>query len=524
MSRLFPLSLILLIPIVLSAAPVPSSPQAPHKPLTDAQRAEAEVFAPILVSVSNQIVDLYVHPVARHDLLFAALIGLYERAQRQPPITLYNDCKLALDNASLVKLVLLVRADIGDAENIRGTHPLLICCEAMARFLDPYTGVVSGEEQRRNTGLEQENRGVGLEVGDNPGNGPVVVKMVKSGGPAQRAGLRPGDEITHIDGQAVNAIASERLLEMLNHTPSSGPPSVGAEEQAASPANERVQLKYRRAGEAETRTVTLERTCFRGETVLGVSRKDDNRWNYWVDPKQRIAHLRIATIAKGTASELSEVLDNLQQEDVRGLILDLRWCPGGFLDEAVDCVRPFIGEGVVSTVKMRTKEPLVHRNETPGKFRDVPMVVLVNGDTIGGGELIAAALQDHKRAWVVGQRTFGKASVQTQLHLGLPDMGMKLTTGTFERPNGKNLHRFPESLASDDWGVRPDAGWEFRVSPDMNRQLREWWLQMTLRPGWSRERLALDDAEADAPQQAALQAVLNLLEKQDRLRSAHSEP
>jgi carboxyl-terminal processing protease len=516
MSRIFPLSIVLLIPSVLLAAPAP--PQSHSKPLTDTQRAEAEVFAPMLVSVCNQIVDLYVHPVARHDLLFAALNGLYERAQRRPPITLYNDCKLSLDNASLIKLVLLVREDIGDAENLRGTHPLLICCQAMARFLDPYTGIVSGEEQRRNTGLEQDNRGVGLEIGDNPGNGPVIVKMVKPGGPAQRAGMRPGDEITHIDGQAASEIASEKLLEMLNHTPSLGPPSVVMEEQTAPPTNERVQLKYRRAGSAETKTATLERACFRGETVLGVTRKDDNRWNYWVDPKQRIAHLRIATIARGTANELSEVLDDLQQQDLRGLILDLRWCLGGFLDEAVDCVRPFIGEGVVSTVKMRTREPLVHRSETAGKFQEVPMVVLVNGDTMGGGELIAAALQDHKRALVVGQRTFGKASVQTPLHLGLPDMGMKLTTGTFERPNGKNLHRFPESLPSDDWGVRPDAGLEFRVSPELNRQLREWWLQTTLRPGSSRERLALDDAEADAPQQAALQAVMDLLEKKVRAK------
>ena len=88
-----------------------------------------------------------------------------------------------------------------------------------------------------------------------------------------------------------------------------------------------------------------------------------------------------------------------------------------------------------------------------------------------------------------------------------------LTSGTFERPAGKNLHRFPESRPADDWGVRPDEGLEFRVSADLNRQLKEWWQQLTLRPGPSRERLVLDDPGADAPQQAALRAVLSVLEK-----------
>jgi carboxyl-terminal processing protease len=120
---------------------------------------------------------------------------------------------------------------------------------------------------------------------------------------------------------------------------------------------------------------------------------------------------------------------------------------------------------------------------------------------------------------VVGQRTFGKASVQTPLYLGLPNMGMKLTSGTFVRPSGKNLHRFPESTASDDWGVRPDEGMEFRVSPELNRQLRAWWQEVTLRPGSSRDRLALDDPDADAPQQAALRAVLGVLEKKEPAKS-----
>src|SRR5262249_36982637 len=153
-------------------------------------------------------------------------------ARRTPPATLRYECEHAGDEAALVKLILRVREDVGDAPELHGTHPLLICCQAMARSLDPYTGVVSGEEQRRNTGLEQDNSGVGLEIGDNPGAGPVLVKLVKPGGPAQRAGMRPGDEITHVDGQEVSKLSADKLTELLNYSPQMGPPSVVADAQA----------------------------------------------------------------------------------------------------------------------------------------------------------------------------------------------------------------------------------------------------------------------------------------------------
>src|SRR5262249_58851975 len=130
------------------------------------------------------------------------------------------------------------------------------------------------------------------------------------------------------------------------------------------------------------------------------------------------------------------VLAGLAERKVRGLILDLRWCPGGYLNEAVEVADLFLGAGVVATVKSRGREDTVYRSTDGGKFRDCPVVVLVNGETSGGAELIAAALQDHKRACVVGQRTLGKASVQTPLAVGVEGTGFKLTSGTFVRPAG----------------------------------------------------------------------------------------
>jgi carboxyl-terminal processing protease len=277
---------------------------------------------------------------------------------------------------------------------------------------------------------------------------------------------------------------------------------------AIAPTRPTLQITYDRVGTSGERTVTLKPRTFRTETVFGVCREEDNSWNYLLDHKARIAHVRVATLSRGTAQELREAVADLRGQKVRGLILDLRWCPGGFLDEAVDCARIFLeGDKVISTVKSRNRDDVVYRANKEGGFTDFPMVVLVNGESTGGAELIAAALKDHGRAAVGGQRSFGKASVQTPVQLGLPYTGMRLTSGTFLRPNGKNLHRFAESRPGDDWGVCPDPDLECRLSPAASRAMKDAWLLQTLRPGPSRERLLLDDVELDVARQMALAAL-----------------
>jgi carboxyl-terminal processing protease len=134
----------------------------------------------------------------------------------------------------------------------------------------------------------------------------------------------------------------------------------------------------------------------------------------------------------------------------------------------------------VATVKARGDKEVPHTSTKDNKFLDTPVVVLVNGETSGGAELMAAALQDHGRAKVAGQRTVGKGSIQTMVGLSVADAGLKLTTSTFVRASGKNLHRSPGSSPRDDWGVRPDL--DLRTSPELAKQLKEWWVLQTLRP------------------------------------------
>src|SRR5262249_36642743 len=127
-----------------------------------------------------------------------------------------------------------------------------------------------------------------------------------------------------------------------------------------------VHVTFRR-GEADSRTIVLEPARFRPETVLGTRRREDGSWDYWVDKKKRIAHLRITSLAPGTADELRNVVAELVENGLAGLVLDLRWCPGGYLNEAVESADLFLGAGVVATVKSRAREATVHRGSEHGK-------------------------------------------------------------------------------------------------------------------------------------------------------------
>jgi carboxyl-terminal processing protease len=460
----------------------------------------------LLLNVAQQINQSYIRPIPVPDLVHAALSGLYEAARRPVPADLKERVEKAAARAELVLPIQEAHAQTAAALTALGRDPLAVACRALSRVLDPYSGVIGAEEKRRNVALDQEAKGIGVALDDYTGSGPLVVRTVFPGGPAQRAGLHPGDQITHVNGEAVekpgaDAEHAAELAKALLETPADdglgGPPPM-------------VKVTFTRPG-GPPRTVELYRNTFRVETVLGTGRDDGHRWHYWAGYKRRIGHVRIAMLAHGVGDELTAVLERLHDDDLRGLVLDLRWTPGGYLDDSVDLARLFLGDVPVATVKSRNEEDSVFRGGGPSKLASLPLVVLVNGETSGGAELVAAALQDHGRAKVVGMRTLGKASVQRPLQMDLPGVQMKMTTGTFFRPSGKNLHRFPDSKPEDDWGVKPDV--EFRVSAALGRELKAWWLAQTLRPGPSMERLPLDDLSNDAQLRAAVDLLVEQLDR-----------
>jgi carboxyl-terminal processing protease len=510
----------------LLAAPVPNLPPEPaKKPVQPARPDDVPGLPPIgggeeaqanqLIATVNQIAEQYVRRVLPQHLMLSALSGLYEAARTPVPSNLREQVLGVENDQQLLGVVRKALADVEKAEALQGRTPLRVAVQAMLRTLDPHSSLVHAVEQRRNAVQGSDTFGVGLEVDEATG-GPLTVRLVYPGGPAQMAGLRPGDQLLRLGGKPAGELSADEVARLLHQTAvgegvPSIPPPPPLPGTPADPPIETLRVVYRRKGSAKEMTLDLPRERFRAETVVGVSRRDNNTWNCWLDPEAKIAHVRILTLARNTGQELFDMVSRYQDQGLRGLVLDLRWCPGGYLNEAVECARLFAGDGLIATIQSRTGEDRVFRSQGDAAFPNLPLVVLINGDTSGGAELIAAALQDHKRAVICGQRSRGKGSVQTPIDLNVPGLGVKLTTGTFLRPSGQSLHRFPDSKMSDPWGIRPDPGCEFRLSTDLSRALGEWWQLQTLRPYRSVDRLPLDDPTTDCQLQAAAEKVRELL-------------
>jgi carboxyl-terminal processing protease len=520
------------------AAPGPASPTTSAD--RNKLRAEYRSFARQLHLLVGQVGEKYVRPVSAQDLYIAALTELFLTARKAPPRDLRVQVRQAINLAAAIRarssselswqafsagqdpreqLLARLREQIGPVEALAGSKAMLAACKGLLRLLDPWSGMISADEQRMAAGLDRESRGVGLEFHDRVGLGPLTVEAVHLGSPAQRGGVRPGDVITHLDGQPVARAPVEALVALRSQRVILAAPSVTPVEPAGPQAEAQprpLRITYRRPGEKQDRTATLLSERFRPESVVGFRRRDDNAWNYLLDERNRLAVVRLTSLSRGTADDLRCVLEGLKELRVRGLVLDLRWCPGGYLNESIEVAELFLGTGIIVTERSRGGEDKVFRSAEAGKFRDFALVVLVNGETMGGGELIAAALQDHKRGVVVGQRTRGKGSVQEPLAVGIDGMALKLTRASLLRPSGKNLHRFADSAATDDWGVQPDE--DCRVSPELSKRLREWHLLNALRPARSRERLPLDDPRADSQRRAAALVLRKCLERKVRAK------
>jgi C-terminal peptidase prc len=472
-----------------------------------------------LFTITQAISELYVRPVSQVDLIEAGLIGLYESARQPVPAGLRQDLERADKDGQLLAQVLYLREQVAGNPAVAGSRGLLASVAALPRVLDAHCGLMPTTEFR-NPGENEYGPGFELD-GDTGGSGlrrplggemllssvpplPFRIGEVKPGSPAQRAGLKPGDILTRLNGEDITAATSLAAYQML-YVP-----------EPRTPERELV-LTVTRRNWATPHEVKLTRREFRSESVFGVRRKTDNTWDSWLDAEHGLAYVRLGSIGQDSPANLAAALRAVEDK-AKGLILDLRWCPGGYLTPATEIAGFFLESGLIAATKYRNPERQVAREfraETSVprfKASTYPILVLINSETAGGAELIAAALQDNGRAAVAGQRSLGKGSIQTPIQLpGLPGYQFKLTGGTFTRPNGKNLQRYPDSPSADDWGVRPDTSRSLPMTPDLVRDLREQTVLYTLRPGDSREALLLDDPEYDTQRQAALRMLREIV-------------
>ena len=202
-------------------------------------------------------------------------------------------------------------------------------------------------------------------------------------------------------------------------------------------------------------------------------------------PHRQIGYVRISAFSeaeqggRGTATDFRAALEQLRKAKVRGLVLDLRGNGGGSLNAAVDICDMLVPQGEIVTTRGRDGQ-ILHAFPASGKapFTGFPMAVLVNRGTASASEIVAACLQDHDRAIVVGERSYGKGTVQEVVDLGRTFGAMKLTIATYWRPSGQNINR-PKDDAKNDvknatWGVSPDEGYDLPVEGDESARLLSW--------------------------------------------------
>jgi carboxyl-terminal processing protease len=277
----------------------------------------------------------------------------------------------------------------------------------------------------------------------------VVTPII--GTPAYKAGVKPGDEIMKIEGVPTDGWTSEDAVDKITGKP--GTP---------------VKITIRHRGSARLIDLTLVRSQIEVDSVFGDLRDSQQKWDFLYDKDARIGYIRVANFGQKTHEELHKALEQLEAQNVTGLVLDLRNNPGGLLESAVLISNMFLkpGQKIVS-IAGRTRSNQTYEAEPGKKFLEPakkhPIVILVNEGSASASEIVAAALQDNQRAIIMGERSYGKGSVQNMIEMESGKSALKLTTAKYMRPNGKNIHRFPDSKETDDWGVRPDM--EIKLTP-----------------------------------------------------------
>ena len=334
----------------------------------------------------------------------------------------------------------------------------------MLTGLDPHSSYLDQEAFKElQVGTQGEFGGLGIEVGMEDGFVKVIAPIDDT--PASRAGLKPGDLIVKLDDTAVKGMTLNDAVKRMRGKP-----------------NSQITITVVRKGEPKPLVITLTRSVIKIQSVK----------SKLLEPGY--AYLRVSQFQEHTGETLARALEKHLKENqgaMKGIVLDLRNDPGGLLNGAVAVSAAFLPAGaLVVYTDGRTEDSKMKLNASPehylrGRFKDdyirklppeartVPMVVLVNAGSASASEIVAGALQDHKRAVIMGQATFGKGSVQTILPLG-NNTAIKLTTARYYTPNGRSIQArgiMPDIPLDDGSGER-SAGLRLRES-DLTKHLTD---------------------------------------------------
>jgi len=284
----------------------------------------------------------------------------------------------------------------------------------MLASLDPHSSYMDAKAFKdMQVQTKGEFGGLGIEVTQEDGLVKVVTPIDDT--PAAKAGILSGDIITAIDDQSTQGLTLDQAVEKMR----------GA-------INSPVKLKITRGPKKEVKDFTVVRDLIRVQSVRSHVEDGD------------IGYIRITQFTEQTAEGLKAAMDKLHNDipadKFKGYILDLRNNPGGLLDQSIEVVNAFIDKGEIVSTRGRTPDETQRFDARPGGDQSAgkPLVVLINGGSASASEIVSGALQDHKRATLIGTRSFGKGSVQTIMPLG-QEGALRLTTARYYTPSGRSI-------------------------------------------------------------------------------------
>jgi len=346
--------------------------------------------------------------------------------------------------------------------------------------LDPYSNYISRDDiSRFKSSVENQFGGIGIQIGMEDGQLKIISPLI--GTPAYRAGLESGDAILEIEGRSTEGIQIDEAVKQLKGE-----------------AGTKVSITIQHPGTRSKETVSLTRELVHVETVLGDRRKTDDSWDFMLDHDHHIGYIRLTAFSRDTAQDLKKALVDLEKEGLKGLIIDLRFNPGGLLNSAIEVSDLFVADGRIVSTKGRNTPERIWDAQKDGTFEGFPMAILVNHFSASASEILSACLQDNHRAKIIGERTWGKGSVQNVIELEGGKSALKLTTASYHRPNGKNIHRFPDAKETDEWGVMPDDGYAVKLSDNQTQRLIRYRRDRDILIGKHAKALADEKAQASA--------------------------
>jgi carboxyl-terminal processing protease len=319
--------------------------------------------------------------------------------------------KAVTDRRQAYELVQSTANALRDRYGVSAQAVLFEFTSGAAAALDDYSGfLTTGQMDEVFSQIEGNFVGLGVELKTEPA-GLLIVNVIP-GGPAYVGGIRVGDRIVAVDGKTTADTSPDTLADMLRGSEGS-----------------QVAVSVRDALDS-TRSLRLIRRRVEVPSVEQVQ---------LIDPQAGIGYFKITSFQKTTSRDVDAALWKLNDQGMRQLIIDLRGNPGGLLKAAVDVADKFVYDGLIVATRGRSpREDFDHRGEVAGTWR-VPLVILIDHDSASASEILAGAIRDHRRGTVVGEKSYGKGSVQGIFPLSVSNVGLRLTTAKWYTPSGQAI-------------------------------------------------------------------------------------